>query len=506
MLVAVLVINRHQWFFNDDWDFIATRTIGNLNGLFRPHYGHWSTTEVVVDRGLYQVFGLHTYVPFQIVMVLLHVWIAAMLRRIMLRSGVRVWIATAAAVLFVLFGAGYEDIVWAGGMGYVAALAFGLAQLSLSDHDGPIDRRDWLGLAAGTLGLMSNGLMLIMMLVVGLNTLVRRGWRIAAFHVGPLVVFYLAWWYSIGRRYPVQSPSILQHLGLLPTWIWQEVSASFDAMGQVPGVGAVIALLLVLGLPFAFVGSRWSGVRRRVAPLALLVGALIFVVANGWQRAVLFLGLGYARSSHYLDVFVAMVLPAIALAAEAAVRRWRVLLPVVVAVFLIGIPGNLEKLNEPSGPYSAAYEEHNQTLLTALPSLPIAREVPRSFQPDPSVAPGVTIGWLLEQETNGRLARAAPMAPRKTADLSLALALHQSDSGARTSSCQILAARVLLHVDAGRSLRFSGGDLDVILVGARGDSDPLRYDQSNGPSLTAEAPLTLLISPQSPVGQVTLCS
>jgi hypothetical protein len=506
MLVAVLVINRHQWFFNDDWDFIATRTIGNLNALFRPHYGHWSTTEVVVDRGLYEVFGLRTYVPYQLVMVCLHFAIAAMLRAIMLRSGVRVWIATAAALLFVFFGAGFEDIVWAGGMGYVAALAFGLAQLLLSDHDGPIDRRDWLGLAAGTLGLMSNGLMLIMMLVVGLNTLVRRGWRAAAFHVAPLVGLYLIWWYAIGRRYPIRSPSILQHLGLLPTWIGQEVSASFGAMGQVPGVGLALALLLVLGLPLAFVGSRWSTFRRRVAPLALLIGALTFVVANGWQRAVLYLGIGYARSSHYLDVVVAMVLPALALAAEAVVRRWRVLLPVVLAAFVIGIPGNLEKLDQHSGPYSAAFEENDRSYLTAVASLPIAREIPRTFQPDSWVAPGVTIGWLVEQETSGRIPREAPLAPRKAADLSLGLALHQSDSGAKTSSCQSLTTRVLLHLDAGRSLRFSGGDLDVTLVSAGGNSDPQIYIPAFGHSLKALAPLTVFISPHSPIGRVTLCS
>lgn len=506
MLVAVLVIDRHQWFFNDDWDFLATRTIGNLSDLFRPHYGEWSTGEVVVDRALYEVFGLHTYVPFQVVMVCLHVAIAAMLLVITLRANVRVWIATAAAVLFVLFGSGYEDILWAGGMGWVAALAFGLAQLLFSDHDGPIDRRDWLGLGMGVLGLMCSGLMLIMTVVVGLNTLIRRGWRIAIFHVAPVVVVYLIWWYSIGRRYPVSSPSILHHLGLLPPWIGNEIVASFDAMGQVPGIAAVMAVLLVVGLPMAYVGLDWSAFRRKAAPLALAVGALAFVVANGWQRATLYSGIGYERSSHFLDIFVAMVLPGIAVAGEAVVQRWRFLVPAVLAVLLIGIPGNLEKLSETSGPYSAAYEMRNERFLTSVVALPVARELPRSYQPNPVADVGVTIGWLLEQKTEGRLPQAPLLTSRQAADLSLEIALSQSDKRTTATSCQILTTAELRHLDAGQSLRFSGGELEVALVTAAGDSDRTRFLQLYGHSLVALAPLTVSVSPVSPGQAVTVCS
>jgi hypothetical protein len=62
------------------------------------------------------------------------------------------------------------------------------------------------------------------------------------------------------------------------------------------------------------------------------------------------------------------------------------------------------------------------------------------------------------------------------------------------------------HLDAGQSLWFGGGNLDVILVTAHRDSDAIRYVQSYGQSIKALAPLTLLISPDHPHGHVTLCS
>ena len=56
------------------------------------------------------------------------------------------------AASFVLFGPGEDNILWAFQIGFAGALVLGLTQLMLADHDGPIDRRDWLGLLAGLAG------------------------------------------------------------------------------------------------------------------------------------------------------------------------------------------------------------------------------------------------------------------------------------------------------------------------------------------------------------------
>ena len=73
------------------------------------------------------------------------------------------------------FGAGAENILVAFQITFVGALVFGLTQLLLADHDGPLDRRDWLGLLAGFAGLLCSGVAITMTVVVGLAVLLRRG-------------------------------------------------------------------------------------------------------------------------------------------------------------------------------------------------------------------------------------------------------------------------------------------------------------------------------------------
>ena len=55
--VAFLVIvrlARVQWFFLDEWDFLAQRKAGDLGDLFRPHNGqHWATLPILAYRLLW---------------------------------------------------------------------------------------------------------------------------------------------------------------------------------------------------------------------------------------------------------------------------------------------------------------------------------------------------------------------------------------------------------------------------------------------------------------------
>ena len=70
-LITILVLGRHMWFTYDEWDFLAGRRATSIVDLFRPHNEHWSTLPILVYRGLFHVFGLKTYLPYQLVVVLL---------------------------------------------------------------------------------------------------------------------------------------------------------------------------------------------------------------------------------------------------------------------------------------------------------------------------------------------------------------------------------------------------------------------------------------------------
>ena len=175
-----------MWFYLDEWDFLADRTAFNVGDLFRAHNEHWVTLPVLAYRGLWWVFGLNSYRPYQVVIILLHLLAAFLVRSVMRRVGVRPWTATVVASVLVFFGSGYQNIVLPFQMTLVGALVFGLVYLLLATHDGPFDRRDLFGWLAGLASIMCSGVGVSMVIAVGLAVLLMRGWRLALVHTVPL--------------------------------------------------------------------------------------------------------------------------------------------------------------------------------------------------------------------------------------------------------------------------------------------------------------------------------
>ena len=118
-------------------------------------------------------------------------------------------------------------------------------------------------------------------------------------------------------------------------------------MGQLPGVGIALALVLVVGLAVAFVSENRRAFRRRVAvPLAMFAGAITFLTVTGFYRsgesnglALLRSGFGpeHARTSRYVHIVAALVLPAVALGAQTIIRHWKKATVVMLALLLVGL-------------------------------------------------------------------------------------------------------------------------------------------------------------------------
>ncbi len=329
---VLLAIGRYRWFTHDEWDYLAGRDGGDLWNVLIPHNEHWSTLPILTYRVLFRFVGLHSYLPYRVVLLALHLTAAALLRVVMRRAGVGPWIATGAALSLVFFGSGSENILWAVQIGFIGALVLGLAQLLLADHDGPVDHRDWLGLLAGFAGLLCSSVALTMVGVVGLATLVRRGWRPAVLHTAPLVAVYAIWFRAFQDETTAQGVGYTHYAVSSPQevarFVATGVSAAFDGIGQVPGVGWVLGIILVVGLFLAW--RRLDGAERRARlamPAALLTGAFVSLCITGIARAAAF-GSEFARTGRYLYVFVALSLPALGVAADAVARRWSFLAPV----------------------------------------------------------------------------------------------------------------------------------------------------------------------------------
>ena len=463
--VVYLVIGRHVWFFLDEWDFIVTRGV-NWHDVTRPHAGHFVALPVLVYRAMYGVFGMRSYLPYQVLIVVLHLTAAGLLRVVMRRAGVGPWMATIASTAYVFFGAAGQDILWAFQITYVGALVLGLTQLLLADLDGTLDRRDWLGLAAGLGAILCSGVGVAMVVVVAIAALLRRGWRAAAFHTIPLSVLYGAWWWTNDRH----GVSSARHVSLLD-WDRRGLMAALGALGRVPPVGWALAVMLAAGLVFVVRQRQGFRMLRTSAamPLAMLVGAIVFLTLTGATRA--WAGTAYVTSSRYLDVVVALALPAIALAADALVKRSTWLAPIAVALLLVGIPGNIGATTD-ALPALLVHGDTERTM-RSLPYMDLARQVPRTLVPDPDTAPEVTVGWLLDAARAGRLRPLRHLTPSQVATNRLRLSLMQTPGGSG-EGCRPLpriALRTLRRGDAfsvrgtiGVKLRDASGVLSDRLV------------------------------------------
>ena len=385
-LPLMLHWGHNIWFNADDWDFLAARKVGDLGDLMRPHFGHWTTIPVIAYRLTWWLVGIRTYTPYLFLVVASHLIVTALLRTVMRRSGVGPWLATLGAAVILFFGSGAENVLVSFQITFDAALAFGLCQLLLADHDGPLDRRDWLALLSGIAALLCSAVGLTTVAIVGLAVFLRRGWRPALFQTGPPALIFLVWNHTAPKG---QSTAIWKATSpwAVVKFVLVGLDTTFARSSQLPGAGILLAALLLIWLLFARGPRAREALRgQAAAPVALLVGAIIFLLATGFFRSSQATLLGHApagasraKLSRYVYVVAALALPAVTLAADRIIRRRPRLTVAVVAVMAIGIPGNIAQFSHYASTPTANAATRERFLVDA--AIPLATQLPRSLRP-----------------------------------------------------------------------------------------------------------------------------
>jgi hypothetical protein len=306
---------HHRWFSLDDFDIVGRSlpllpgAVKSASDVFQPHVDHWTTAAFLVDGGLARTLGMGSYAPYVTGAILLELTAAALLRVVARRAGVDPWTATGTVAVLIFLGGASQETIWGAFVTFAAALVCGLAHLLLADHDGPWDRRDWIGLAFGIFGFMWQGFALTMTGVVFIALLLRRGWRRALAHALPGVAVYSAW-------YGLESAHVSGKITFSPLadffrFISEGLTRSVGTYTGLTDVGTALFVVLVAGVGYVFL-ARWrSELTGRLAPpFALFAGAVGFFTITAAGR--LSWGLATATSPRYLFIGAALLLPAAA--------------------------------------------------------------------------------------------------------------------------------------------------------------------------------------------------
>jgi hypothetical protein len=470
---VLLWFGRDQWFFLDEWAFFVHRELGDVSSMLEPHNGHWVTLPAVFYRVNFRLFGIDSYLPYQLPLVLVHVGIVALLWLTMRRLGVRPAIAALTALPFAFFGAGSTNIVFAFQIALTGALFCGLAQLLLADHDPPTDRRDAIGVAFGLVGIMCSAVGVPLVIGVAVAVLIRRGWRPALLHAVPLGVVYIAWYISFasGRSnreyyFGPRTVSFVAEMG----------RGAFVGLGQSGAVGLALAASAAIGV---VASVRLAYIDRQRAPVAVVAALLVSFLAFGWFTAigrVDIFGVVSAATERYAYVAAALFLPLVALGAEYLAQRWLVLGLVPVALLAIGLPGNVDGLRD-RPPYSlgsrnAVVAVAHSDLLDQLPP-DTALLAPEGYR---DVAP--TAGWLRSTVADGRLSAPEHLTAQQTMNADLTIALVQGGA-VNERECPVLAGTPRVRVDRGDRIVFSD-TINVVLVRDAMQSSPRSFTSGAG--------------------------
>ena len=494
---SYLFLGRHWWFYLDEWGFLAGRDAWSVGDLLRPYNEHWTTLPIVVWRSLWTVFGARSYVPYQVLSVSLHVVVAALCRALMRRAAVRPWVATIVAGEFLVFGTGVQNILSAFQITFTGALAFGFAQVLLADHEGAWDRRDWLALAAGALALMCSGVGVAMVAVVGVVTLMRRGTRVAAGHTLPLAAMYALWFFGYGSSGTRFSGSIGGTLAFTRTGI----AATFGALGQLAGVGALLAAAMVAGLVFLSRSGDQSARGPRLALItALFAGVLVFFISAAMGRTSGPTVVDLPTQSRYLYVAAAMLAPVLGVTLDVLLRHTRVLGALALALLCLGVPGNLANAST-FARRQAQRVVSSQSVLLSIGRMPIGAGAPGSLRPDPVGAPSVTLRWLRTQARDGRIPALDDPTAELLASNRLRLSLMEIDS-ASGRPCPPLVSPVIRHLADGQSMSIGNGAVTVTNLSTRDPAGVVEFgnvlfksSQVDHTLVSDLGPLTIRVAP-----------
>jgi hypothetical protein len=291
---TLLWLGRGMTFFADEWAFIEARALGDPRSWLVPHNEHWVTLPVLLYRFVVETVGIGSYVPYQAVVLVLHLAVATLVFRLTSRSaGPR--FALVAATIVLLLGGGFENLYWGFQISFVGSTLLGLLAMDVCDAE-PDARRAWLVAALLLASLATSGIGVVMSFAIGVEWLADRRWRP---YVPVLLVpagIFLGWYLAFGRYgiSPDRDPISAEAIASIPRFVADGLGTVLGVVAGVPaeaGLAVLAAVLIAVGLrhPRRLRSPRVIGIAVAVVAqyaLAALIRAHLFEGQAEYTRYV----------------------------------------------------------------------------------------------------------------------------------------------------------------------------------------------------------------------------
>jgi hypothetical protein len=288
---VILWATRGYTFYFDEWTFIYSMPTWTVITYFTPHNEHPAILFRLLYSALVHTVGLRAYWPYMLVLVGAHAANVILLFELVRRRAGEL-IGLAAALLLLVLGAAWEDLIWAFQMAWLLSIAFGLGSLLLLQ-----DRRTTLAAALVAVSLAFSGIGLVFAVAATVQLALTPGRRREIAWLVPVGLALLAWLLTFGRlsTHP-HTPPTAANIGLDPlyaVWGLGEAVAGIIGRGDWWGPPLLVAAAVALA-------QHWR--RRGVDPFAagVAAGLVAFYLVLGLARAQL--GLQQAGASRYIYV------------------------------------------------------------------------------------------------------------------------------------------------------------------------------------------------------------
>jgi hypothetical protein len=311
---AILWPVRNYTFYFDEWDFILQAPTWTAVTYLQPHNEHPAMLPRLIYAALLDTAGLRTYVPYMAVLLVLHGANAVLVFEVVRRRAGEL-IGLACALLLLVLGAGWEDLLWAFQLSFLGSVTAGLGALLLLEL--PAGRKRLVAAVLAVTGsMMFSGIGLFFAVAAAIRLVLDPGRRRDVLWLVPTGAAFALWFVVFGRTGAATvPPPSASNLFVLPAYIAWGVASSAGGLVGLGGWQAWAVLALVL----AALGLAWW--RRGPDPLAigLAAGLLTFYAVTGAVRAQL----GYAQAGAGRYAYVGAVFWLILLADAARLLPWR---------------------------------------------------------------------------------------------------------------------------------------------------------------------------------------